>query len=259
MKRLNLTYLIVLFFSIPLLVFSSCSDDDDETPPPPAQPSRVIKKIMIYKTTGSETKVLTSVDLVYDRNQRIELIRQSTPLSVINYRYSDDGKISYNYSSESSSLIEVSATLESGKAYVCQFSNSDKPTVYSYTNNYLRESTNGNLTMQYTWEGENLKSISSLNQLYNSKFTPSTVSNDYSLDLNALVQLTDERSGYIETMNVYGQIAGILGARSQYLLQDSDYFYDCSFDQNLRLKEILRMNSEDIYSFRFSYEDNILQ
>ena len=115
------------------------------------------------------------------------------------------------------------------------------------------------LTMQYTWEGENLKSISSSNQLYNNKFNTSSILNDYSLDLNALVLLTDTRSGYLETMNVYGQIAGILGSRSKYFLQVSDDYYDFSFDQNLRLKEILRINAQDIYSFRFSYEDNILQ
>ena len=62
-------------------------------------------------------------------------------------------------------------------------------------------------------------------------------------------------------MNMYAQLAGVLGTRSSYFLQDADYEYDYLFDAEGRLVQIVQTPSslkperQDTYWFMIHYAD----
>lgn len=257
MYRLKSIAKLLLFVSVVAGSFMSCSDDDKEIPAP--KPSRVVKQVMIYKS-ADESKLMSRIIFNYDKDYRLTQVYCKSPLSVVNYVYSDESKVTYSYSSESTTLVEMSTTLESGRAYSCSFSNKDTDAAYLYNDGYLKTSKYNNVELKYTWEGGNLKSItSSPGTLYNNQFNASTVSNDYSLDLNTLAQLIDGRADYLFTMNTYAQMAGILGGKSKDIIESTNYMYDYSFYQDGRLKMMTLIASGEAYTFRLEYEDNILE
>mgnify|MGYP000741953432 CR=1 FL=1 len=110
----------------------------------------------------------------------------------------------------------------------------------SYNNEgYLKSSNNNGIVLEYQWNKKNLTSITSTPRgTYNSDYKISTIANDYSLDLNTLAQWIDERPNYINVVNTLGQMAGILGKRSENIIEDTYYTYDYSFLQDGRLKDI---------------------
>lgn len=253
MNKLKSLAQIALFVSTAMLLGTSCSDDDKPSVP---QPSKVIKKVTIYKS-DSEIKLMTTLTFSYDKGNRLALIKNTSPLAVVNYSYSDDGKVSYNYASEDSGLIEVNTSLENGHAHSCKFSNTEVVATYSYTNDgYLKGSNNAGVILEYSWDNFNLKSItSSPRGTYDSKFVASTVSNNYSFDLNTLAQLIDSRNDYVTVVNTYGQMAGILGNRSKNIIEDDYYKYDFGFYQDGRLKDMTLVGSAEAYTFRIEYEE----
>lgn len=259
MTKLKSLTKLVLFLSAICLFTTSCSDDDNDTPV--KKPSTVITNIKIFKST-SKTEFLTSLSFSYDSNQRLTHIYSTSPLTAVNYIYDKDSKVNYNYASENSTLVEMKTTLENGRSYMCTFSNKESAATYSYNSNgYLGLCNNNGNILEYTWDNGNLKSISSTPRgTYNSDFRTSTVANNYSIDLNTLAQLIDDRTDYINVMNTYGQMAGFLGKRSANLVEDSHNIYDYSFYQDGRLKELtLFTGSAEGYTFRIAYMDSILE
>ena len=217
MNKLRPTIKLALFISVAGAFLAACSDDDDKKP---SAPSKIITGIRVYKITDV---------------------------------------ISYNYSSENSPLVEITTTLENGRSYVCKFSNQDSPITYSYNNEgYLKSSNNNGIVLEYQWNKKNLTSITSTPRgTYNSDYKISTIANDYSLDLNTLAQWIDERPNYINVVNTLGQMAGILGKRSENIIEDTYYTYDYSFLQDGRLKDITLIDTNKTgYSFLLRYADS---
>ena len=241
MNKLRPTIKLALFISVAGAFLAACSDDDDKKP---SAPSKIITGIRVYKIT----------DVV-----SYEGVRGNAPLTTINYPYGDNSHISYNYSSENSPLVEITTTLENGRSYVCKFSNQDSPITYSYNNEgYLKSSNNNGIVLEYQWNKKNLTSITSTPRgTYNSDYKISTIANDYSLDLNTLAQWIDERPNYINVVNTLGQMAGILGKRSENIIEDTYYTYDYSFLQDGRLKDITLIDTNKTgYSFLLRYADS---
>ena len=236
MNKLRPTIKLALFISVASIFFAACSDDDDKKS---SAPSKVITGIKVYKITDV-ISYEGDIDFTYDKDKRLTGVRSNAPLATINYSYGDNSQISYNYSSENSPLVEMTTTLENGRSYVCKFSNQDSPITYSYNNGgYLKSSNNNGIVLEYQWNKKNLSSITSTPRgTYNSEYKVSTIANDYSLDLNTLVQCIDERQNYVNVVNTFGQLAGILGKRSENIIEDTYYTYDYSFLQDGRLKDI---------------------
>lgn len=257
-KLISLTKL-VFFLSAICLFTISCSDDDHNTPV--KKPSTVIEKVRITKST-TKVDYQTVLTFSYDSSNRLTKVHADSPLASINYTYSKDSKVNYNYASENSTLVEMKTTLENGRSYMCTFSNKENAATYSYDNSgYLGLCNNNGIVLEYTWEKGNLKAITTTPRgAYNSEFHTSAIANSYSLDLNTLPQLIDERTDYTTVMNTYGQMAGFLGKRSANLVEDTYYTYDYSFYQDGRLKEItLQTSTGEKYAFRIEYTDNALE
>lgn len=253
MNKLKQIAKLGLLIPVAGLFFFSCSDDDAPTPP---QPSRTISQISIYKTT-STTAHFTDMQFTYDAQKRLSRIYSNLPLTTINYAYTGDSKVSYSYATETSPLIEANATLKNGRCTTCTFSNREEAFTYTYfENGYLKNNNGNDTSIEYAWSNCELTNITTTPRgTYNSQYTTSTVPNDYSLDLNTLAQLVDDRTDYTFTMNTYGQMAGILGKKSTHIAQDTYYDYDYSFYQDGRVKDITLKSSKESYTFRISYTD----
>lgn len=257
MNKLRPTIAPVLLISAASMFFASCSDDDDKSIPVP-KPSRVITQIKVYKI-ADVISYQSDVNFTYDKDNRLTVIRNSSPLATVNYLYSNGSKVSYSYSSENSPLVETTTTLENGRSYVCNFSNQETPVTYSYDNDgYLKSCNNNGVVLQYNWSKGNLTSITTTPRgSYNSDYKVSAIANNYSLDLNTLAQWVDDRENYTNVLNTCGQMAGILGKRSANIIEDTYYLYDYGFYQDGRLKEITLVTSKGIgYSFRLSFADS---
>jgi hypothetical protein len=255
MNKLRPTIKLALFISVAGAFLAACSDDDDKKP---SAPSKIITGIRVYKITDV-ISYEGDLDFTYDKDKRLTSVRGNAPLTTINYSYGDNSYISYNYSSENSPLVEITTTLENGRSYVCKFSNQDSPITYSYNNEgYLKSSNNNGIVLEYQWNKKNLTSITSTPRgTYNSDYKISTIANDYSLDLNTLAQWIDERPNYINVVNTLGQMAGILGKRSENIIEDTYYTYDYSFLQDGRLKDITLIDTNKTgYSFLLRYADS---
>ncbi|WP_455674834.1 hypothetical protein [Phocaeicola sp.] len=253
MKKLKSITKLVLLISITGLFLAACSSDDAPAPP---QPSRIISKISIYKTTNT-TAHFTDMQFDYDNSNRLTRIYSNLPLTTVNYAYTNTSKVSYSYATESTPLIEASASLKNGRCTMCTFSNMEDDATYSYyENGCLKSNSNNGVQMDYTWSNNNLRDITTTPRgTYNSQYTTSTVPNDYSFDLNTLAQLIDDRTNYTIVMNTYGQMAGILGNRSANIVQDTYYQYDYSFYQDGRLKDLSLKGPEETYTFKITYTD----
>ena len=96
---------------------------------------------------------------------------------------------------------------------------------------------------------------------YDAQYSYSQVENNYSIDLNALPLLVDMRTDVQLAMNMYAQLAGVIGARYPYFLQDADYGYDYLFDADGRLVQIvqtptsLKPDKQVTYWFMLHYAD----
>ncbi len=256
MDKLKSIFKITFFLSAVLFISASCSDDKEEPAP---QPSRLVKQVRIYHS-ADDTKLLTTLTFDYDTKGRLIKVYSSEPLGVVNYTYPANDKVTYTYASASSTLVEVSTDLEDGRSYSCSFSDKENDTNYLYDNGYLKTSKNGNLELKYSWDNGNLKSIvSSPSALYNNKFNASDIANDYSIDLNTLPQLVDKRADYQSVVNIYGQMAGILGERSKNIIENTEYLYDYSFDKEGRLKQLSVVADGEAYTFRIACGENILE
>ena len=75
--------------------------------------------------------------------------------------------------------------------------------------------------------------------------------------MTTLAQWIDERPNYINVVNTLGQMAGILGKRSENIIEDTYYTYDYSFLQDGRLKDITLIDTNKTgYSFLLRYADS---
>lgn len=260
MNKLKTIVKISFILFLTQLAFVSCSGDDEAiAPAPERQPSRTIAKVDIYKSTD-KTELLTYLIFTYDSQNRLIRINNKKPVGIVNYVYGDKGAMSYSYASVDVPLVEVSTTLEDGRAYICNFTDQKNAIAYSYENGYLKASnSNNNIGLQYTWKEGNLASIVATgDSKYSSTFTASYIANDYSIDLNTLPQLVSSLPDYTTIMNTYGQMAGILGHKSKnFVSQD---MYEDSYDREGRLKLItIYTSNAEGYTFRIHYEDNVLE
>lgn len=256
MKRLNLMFVLTLFWGMTILSFISCSEDD--TSP---KYSKIVEKIDLYEGTNVQQNHVSTMNFIYNRDRQLIQINMDSPLSEVRYTYLSDNEITYSFSSGNSPFVKVEAELEDDKARTCTFRNGGEEVVYSYDKQYLSKS-KGDITMTYEWKSGNLQAVSSSNRLYESKYEASSVANDYNIDLNVLSQLVDTRDGYLTAMNTFGQLIDILGERSRNIIEDTYYDYEYSYDEYRRLKEITLKVKEsplaakvDTYSFRISYEN----
>lgn len=197
------------------------------------------------------------MQFAYDAQNRLIRIYSNLPLTTINYAYTHHSKAIYSYATETNPLVEVSATLKNGRCTTCTFSNREEGFTYTYSENgYLKSNESDGISIEYAWNNNELSNITTTPRgTYNSQFTTSTIPNDYSLDLNTLAQLVDDRTDYTLVMNTYGQMAGILGNKSAHIAEDTYYDYDYSFYQDGRLKDITLKSSQESYTFRISYTD----
>lgn len=257
MKRQNLIFTFIFSLGIISFLSVSCSKDDDP------KLSKVIESIDIYQGTDKQQNYITKMKFLYDSGGRLSQMSMDSPLSEVNYGYPANNTITYSFSS-SGVFVRVAATMEEGKARSCTFlgDKNESDVLYTYDKQYLDKSKGDGLTMTYEWKNGNLKSVTSSNRLFDSKYTSSSVANDYNLDLNVLPQLIDGRAGYTTAMNTFGQLIGVLGTKSKNIVEDTYYIYNYSYDEHLRLKEIVlrikepsSMIAADIYSFRISYSN----
>lgn len=248
------------FLLLAQLVFISCSKDNDEPAPiPESQASRVIAKVDVYKSTD-KAELLTTLLFDYDDQGRLIRIYNKKPVGIVNYTYADKGAMSYNYATTETPLVQVTTTLEGGRAYICNFTGQENAIVYSYENGYLKASNSNNrISLQYKWKDGNLASIVSTgDNRYSCTFTASYIANDYSIDLNALPQLVSTLPDYVTVMNTYGQLAGILGDRSRNFVYSN--LYDESYDREGRLKYLTVYTTDaEGYTFKIQYNDNVVE
>lgn len=259
MNKLKTVVKISLILLLTQLAFSACSDNEEVEPVPTPQPSRTITKVDIYKSTD-KVELMTYLIFTYDSQNRLIRINNKKPVGIINYVYGDKGAMSYNYATTESPLVQVNTTLEDGRAYICNFAGQENAIAYSYENGYLKASnSNNNIGLQYTWKDGDLAAIVSTgDSRYSSTFTPTYVVNDYSIDLNTLPQLVSSLPDYTTVMNTYGQMAGILGKRSQHFVASG--LYEESYDRQGRLKllTVYTSNAEG-YTFKMHYADNVIE
>lgn len=262
MKHLN--KIVLTAAVVYLSLFSSCSDDND---PVVVLPSRVIDQIEIYKGTYVEYNRISVINLAYDSRGKLSRIDAVRPFTEVNYTYTSTGVI-YSHAYElpdggNKEVNQVTAKVDNGRANICS-STVLGNCVYFYKEGFLSEAAIGkDIQLNYNWttKGMNIADNSRENPTYYStEYIYSDVPNNYSIDLNILAQLIDERKDYCLVMNTYGTAIGILGAKYKHVLENTEYTYEYMYDKNGRLS-ILMLKSNiyskpDTYFFKLRYLEN---
>lgn len=258
MNRLKLLAKVTAVFCLVAALFVSCSDDDDP------QVTKRIKNIEIWKTDGTQSYLQAYITLSYDSKGVLAQVSgdntDGKPLVDITYTYPGKDEFRFIYSVENSSSVRISGNLENGRVYSCKFTNKNENINYSYDNaGYLKRSEGQDIELEYEWKNGNLASIKASERGYNTEFKPTSLPNDYGFDLNILPQLI-AGSDYMEVMNTYCWMAGILGKKSRNVVEEVIYSYNYMYDGKGRLAEItLSKNlssSRESYSFKLKYDDN---
>lgn len=239
------------------MLLGACSDDEV------ALPSRVIKQIDIWETGSVQSNLLSTLKLVYDQRGMLKQISgdkaSGEPLMDVNYTYPDDCSFLFTYAADGGSLGRISGTLENGRAYACKFTDAASQTTYSYSKDgFMTRSDDGMQVMEFVWKDGNLASVKSTSRVYNMELRSTTLANNYSVDLTVLPHLLED-AAYRRAMNTYCWLAGVLGKKSNALVEDDTYRYTYRFDEKGRLNEIelahLLSSTDRAYSFRFTYEE----
>ena len=255
MKQYVITFLLALL-PVTLLLLTACSDDG------PSGPSNIIAQIEVYKGSEGVLNRHSVYNFTYDGRKRVSRVRTSYLNQEIDYTYDGDN-FSYrwikdNESDEGTSFVNrFEASLGAGRVNIGKSTLGNY--VYFYMNKgYLKEvSVGADKSLNYDWGKASLK-IMGEPSLYETEYNYSHVANDYSFDLNVLSQLIDERENYVEVVNTYGQLAGVLGTKYPYILENADYSYKYSYDQRGRLTRIEQIPTSHFSGKRDSYEFRLI-
>lgn len=239
-------------------MFYSCSDDS------PKKPSREIAQVDLYKMTEGNYLFDKSYKFNYDSKNRLNSVRTEYQEQEIVYNY-QASSVAYRWDrkldEEATSVNRFESELKNGKVNVMTSTNGNYTYFYSGKGYITDVSYAGDQRLSYLWGKKGLV-INSTPDQYDTEYLYTDIENTYSIDLNALLQLTDSREGFTAIMNTYGQMAGILGTKYPYILQDIDYNYTYSYDTNDRLVLIelkpasLKPDKQTAYWIMFTYEEN---
>lgn len=236
----------------------ACSNDDS------SDSSKVVESMEIWKTEGSASNLVADVHFVYGNDGRLAQISSDDaagiPVMDISYVYSDGNDFQCVYTGDSN-RGRISATLENGRVYSCQRTTGagTESCTYVYTDDgFLRKCESREVGFEYEWSGGNLLSVKSSEREYNSTYETASVANDYSIDLSVLSHFV-AGADYMEAMNTYCWLAGVLGKKSRNIAEDTLYTYYYKYDGQGRLNEIVMQETlsyQDVsYSFRLVYSD----
>lgn len=258
MNKLKLLAKITVVFCLAAVLFISCSDDDSP------RASKKINKIEIWKTEAGQANLYAYISMSYDNKGKLNRVSgdnvKGEPLMDIFYTYPNEDEFEYIYSVNNSASVRINGNLENGRVYTCKFTNESEVINYSYDNGgYLKKSEGQNIRLEYGWKDGNLISIKASDWVYKREYKPTSISNDYGFDLNILPQLIAGED-FMEAVNTYCWMAGILGKKSKNLVEETIYTYSYMYDDKGRLTEITlskNMTAKlEAYSFRLAYEDN---
>lgn len=245
---------------------TSCSDDDG-----PKKPSREIVQVDIYKADADMFQLCAQYKMTYDGKNRVSGVRSEYKSQEVSFTY---GVNSFAYRWEGNDPAEgvfvnrFEAELRGGRVQVgsvdCNVGTESDTYNYNYhytPRGYILDATfGGSQSFNYEWAKKGLI-VKGHPATYDAQYDYSTVSNDYSIDLNALPFWVDARVDVQLAMNLYAQLAGAIGARYPYFLQDADYTYDYLFDADERLVQIVQTPSsmkpekQVTYWFMLHYAD----
>lgn len=241
----------------------SCSDDD------PKSPSKEIVRVDIYKAENGTFRLQTQYNLTYDGRNRITDVRTDNLSQEISYTYGT-GSVSYRWEGYDTVggvfISRFEAELRSGRVQVGSVVRSQGVSsetfnyTYYYNNKgYIIDATFGaSQSFNYTWGNKSLV-VEGKPSGYDSEYGYSKTLNEYSIDLNVLPMLVDSRPNVLMVMNAYAHLAGVLGTRYPYFLEDVDYTYNYQYDADGRLVQIsqapatLTPDKQDTYWFMFTY------
>lgn len=268
MKKFCKYALGVLLASAPVMV--SCSDDDE-----PKQPSREIAKVKVFKAgdAGYSLNMMADFKFSYDGKGRLEKVTTNYKTQEVSYSY-ETNLVKYNWSgfdlAQGGTFVNrFEAALRNGRVQAASLvhtagTNADTTYLYNYhyTNGgYVEDATFGSsLLLSYNWGNASL-GVKSNNLKYDEQYGYSAVTNDYSVNLNALPLLVDLRPNVVMELNVYAQLADMLGNRYPTFLEDQDYAYTYYFDSEGRLVQIVQEPAsllpakQDSYWFMIQYEE----
>ncbi len=248
---------ICTLFAVTAVLFCNCSDDS------PKKPSQEIVRVDIYKITDGDYLFDKSYKFNYDAKNRLSSAQTEYQDQEIVYTY-NASSVAYRWDrkldEEATSVNRFESELKNGKVNVMTSTNGNYTYFYSGKGYITDVSYAGNQILSYLWGKKGLI-INSTPDLYDTEYIYTDVENKYSIDLNALMQLVDSRDGFTAIMNTYGQLAGILGTKYPYILQDIDYNYTYSYDENERLVLIelkpagLKPEKQTAYWIMLTYEE----
>lgn len=230
-----------------LPVVTSCSDDDG-----PKKPSNEIVQVDIYKAEAGAFQIEAQYKMTYDGKNRLNTVRTDYNSQVINYEYGVNS-VAYRWEGTHPTtgvfVNRFEAELRGGRVQVgsvdCKegMDETSKISNYNYhytSKGYILDATyGGSQSFNYEW-GKNGLIVKGHPTTFDAQYRYSKVENGYSINLNALPLLVDMRTGVQLAMNMYAQLAGVVGARFPYFLEDVDYSYDYLFDADGRLVQIVQ-------------------
>ena len=251
-------------------VVVSCSDDDE-----PKQPSREIAKVRVYKAANVDysLNMMAEFKFSYDGKGRVEKVTTNYKAQEVNYDY-ETNLVKYSWLGSDQAqggtfVNRFEAALRNGRVQAASLvhtagMNMDSTYVYNYhyTNDgYIEDATFGSsLLLSYNWGNASL-TIKGNTSKYDEQYGYSFVLNNYSVNLNALPMLVDLRANVALELNVYAQLADMLGTRYPMFLEDKDYAYTYYFDGEGRLVQIVQEpasllpSKQDTYWFMMSYSE----
>jgi hypothetical protein len=264
MKKYSKYATLLLLAIVPAMM--SCSDDEA-----PKKPSREIVQVDLYKAEAETFQIEAQYKLTYDGKGRISGVRTEYNSQEISYTHGVNS-ITYRWEGNNPEkgvfVTRFEASLRDGRVQVgsvdCNVGTESKTYNYNYhyTNRgYVLDATfGGEQSFNYDW-GKTELLIKGHPATYDAQYAYSDVANDYSFDLNVLPQLVDARADVQLAMNSYAQLAGVIGTRFPYFLEDVDYTYNYLFDANDRLVQIvqtpvsLKPEKQITYWFMLHYAD----
>lgn len=251
-----------------LPVVTSCSDDDG-----PKKPSNEIVQVDIFRAEAGAFQMEAQYKMTYDAKNRLNTVRSEYNSQEISYSYGVNN-VTYRWEgshpTEGVFVNRFEAELRGGRVQVgsvdCKVGNDETSKIWNYnyhytSNGYILDATYGpSYSFNYDW-GKTCLTVKSHPTTFDAQYKYSKVGNSYSIDLNSLPLLVDMRTDVQLAMNMYAQLAGVIGARYPYFLEDADYSYDYLFDPDGRLAEIkqtpasLKPEKQITYWFMIHYAD----
>jgi len=249
-------------------MITSCSDDESK------EPSREIAMVEIYKAESDVLYAEAQYKFTYDGRGRLSNVRTDAQSQEVSYTYGT-GSLAYRWegNDEDKGLFvnRFEAELRNGRVQVGSANHScgteSRTFNYAYYYNsrgYITDATfGGEQSFNYQW-GKQTMLIQGRPSGFDAEYKFClSVQNDYSIDLNVLPLFVDSRADILLALNVYGQLAGVLGSKYPNLLEDVDYTYRYQFDAEGRLVQIiqqpasLKPEKQNTYWFLITYNEDL--